>query len=65
MQSLQFLSRMALAGKAMVQAPTEFRLPLGIVLFRLPAEVFRQFQALVRVQLIYGSFEIGDAHTGN
>jgi len=33
MQSLQFLSRMALAGKAMVQAPTEFRLPLGIVLF--------------------------------
>ncbi len=61
-QGLQFFRVMAFALQTRIKPAFDLRLPRGIVQAESVANIFRQFQAIVRRQFIHGAFEFDNTH---
>lgn len=62
MQRKKFFSLVALILKAGVETASNLRLPSRIILFRTPAEVLRQLQAIFDGKKVHGSFKFSHTH---
>ncbi len=65
MQLEQFLRGMTLTGRTTVQSPANLRLPFRIIFGGSPPQVLRQFQTLLRRQILHSLFDLGNAHGTN
>lgn len=64
MKAQQFITRMAARSGEAVAPKGEFRLPIGIILRRPPADIFGEFEPLLRLQAIHRVFDFRQAHHG-